>query len=89
MSDQPPAPKAIVRRYVREVLNMRPGYGKSEPQMLVYVNSLNGEGIELQDLRDAMEWNHEQDYIRREYDPQAEEYLWFITPKGIAQQRIK
>ena len=89
MSQHAPIPKAIVRRYVREVLNMRPGYGKTEKQLLDYVNDLNSGGVDLQELRDGMDWNHGLSYIRREFNKEAEEYLWFITESGIAQQHIK
>jgi hypothetical protein len=79
--------KAMVRRKVREVLNMAPGYGKAEGLLLEYVHELTGGNVSLQELRDAMEYNHDRAYIRSEYDPESETVLWYITPAGVAQQK--
>lgn len=80
--------KAMVRRKIREVLHMAPGYGKSESMLLECVNELTNGGVSLQELRDAREWNHEQGYIRSQDDVQSEQTLWYITKPGIAQQNI-
>lgn len=85
---KPTVSKAMIRRKIREVLNMRPGFGKTEKMLLEGVNELTGGGVSLQELRDGMEWNHGETYIRSEFEDQAEETLWFITPDGIAQQKI-
>lgn len=84
---KPTIPTAIVRRKVREVLAMQPGYGKSEEMLAEYVPNLAGGPVPLQALRDAMEWNHEQGYIRSEDDDEADEILWYITPAGTAKQK--
>jgi len=78
---------AIIRRKVREALNIQPGYGKSESMLLEIVEQLYGGPVGLQVLRDAREWNHEQGYIRSEDDDDANEVLWYITPAGIAKQK--
>ena len=86
----PASPKtltAIVRRKVREALNLAPGFGKTEAMLLELVNELCGGGVDLQSLRDAMEWNHVEAFIRSEYDSEAEETLWYITKNGIAKQK--
>ena len=80
---------AIVRRKVREALNMAPGYGKTEAMLLELVNELSGGGVDLQTLRDAREWNHEQGYIRSEDDEDSCQVLWYITHEGIAKQKIR
>ena len=81
-------PVAILRRKVREALNMAPGFGKSEGMIHQIVNELTGGGVDLQDLRDARDWNHQELYIRREKDEDSDEYLWYITERGIAKQKI-
>ena len=78
---------AVIRRKVREALNMAPGYGKSEGQLLELVRELSGGPVDLQDLRDARDWNHEQGYVRREREDESEQLLWYITPAGIAKQK--
>lgn len=85
---KPTVSKAMIRRKIREVLAMAPGYGKSEPQLLEFVNELTSGGVSLQELRDALQWNHAQAHVRSAYDPESEETLWFITKSGIAQQNI-
>ena len=80
---------SLIRRDVRTVLNMRPGFGKSEAQLLDYVNELIGGGVSLQELRDALEWNLSERYIRSSYDAESETTIWFITQAGIAQQNIR
>jgi DNA-binding transcriptional regulator YdaS (Cro superfamily) len=85
---KPTVSKLMIRRKIREVLNMRPGFGKTEAFLLEAVNELTGGGVSLQELRDHLEWNHGQRYVRSEYQDEAEETLWFITTDGIAQQKI-
>ena len=82
-------PLSLIRREVRTVLNMRPGFGKTESQLLEFSNALIGGGISLQELRDALVWNLSERFIRSEPDEEANETLWFITPLGIAQQNIR
>jgi len=82
-------PLSLIRREVRTVLNMRPGFGKTEAQLLEFSNALIGGGISLQELRDALEWNLSERFIRSERDDEANETLWFITQSGIAQQNIR
>jgi len=77
----------MIRRKLREVLAMAPGYGKTEKQLLEYVNELLNGGVSLQELRDAMEWNHAQSFIRSEDDAESEQILWFISRAGIAKQK--
>jgi hypothetical protein len=78
----------MVRRKIREVLAMAPGYGKTEPMLLECVNELTNGGVSLQELRDAREWNHEQGFVRSQENMESEQTLWYITKAGIAQQNI-
>lgn len=81
--------KKMLRRKVREVLAMQPGYGKTREFLLQAVNDLCGGGVTRQDLMDAMDWNHSEDLIRSKKDDEAEETLWFITEAGLAKQNIQ
>lgn len=81
--------KQMVRRKVRQVLCIASGYGKSEAVLLEAVNDLVGGGVGLQDLRDAVEWNHGEGFIRSEVDKEAEETVWFITISGKARENLK
>lgn len=80
---------AMVRRKVREVCNLQPGHGKTEKMLLEFVNDLCGGGVDVQMLREAIEWNLGQGFIRYEDDAESEERLWFITAAGIAKEKIK
>lgn len=81
--------KKMLRRKVREVLAMQPGYGKNEKFLLQAVNDLCGGGVALQDLRDATEWNHAEKLIRSSREEEAEETLWYITAAGLAKQQLQ
>jgi hypothetical protein len=89
MSGKPTIPKVIIRRKVREVLAIRPGYGQTEKQLLEFVNELTGGGVSLDELREAIEWNTGEKLIRSSYDAESEQTLIFITSDGIAKQNIK
>ena len=79
---------AILRRKVREALNIAPGFGQTESQLHEYVGDLAGFPITLQELRDAREWNHEHAFVRSEDDDATGSILWYITKSGQAQQKI-
>ena len=80
-------PLAIIRRRVREVLALAPGYGKTEALLLDYANEINCGGISLQELRDARDWNHAEGYVRSEDDEESGQTLWYISKAGIAKQK--
>lgn len=82
-------PKLMIRRKVREVLAMQPGFPKTEIFIHQAVNQLCGGGVSLQDSRDAIEWNLQQNFIRSERDEEAETVGWFITPLGQAKQAVQ
>ena len=63
----------VLRRKVREALNLAPGFGKTEAMLMELVNELTGNPVSLQELRDAREWNHAHSYIRSETDEDGEE----------------
>jgi hypothetical protein len=81
--------KQMLRQKVREVLALQAGYGKTEEFVYQAVNNLCGGGQSLQDIRNAVEWNHAEALIRSAKDDEAEETLWFITPAGLAKQAIR
>ena len=87
MATTPNPLSILLRTKVREVLNLAPGFPKSERMTLQLVNQLMGGGISIQEVRDAMEWNLERRYIRSELDDDKL-VLWYITEAGQAQQRI-
>ncbi len=77
------------RKAVREVLAAQEGEPIEEAQLLVKVNYLVGGGMDFSQLRAAMEWNHQEAFIRSEYDDELEITAWFITKAGINHDRIK
>lgn len=78
----------MIRRKLREVLAIRPGYGQTEKQLLEFVNELAGGSVSLEELRAATEWNLGERLIRSSYDEESEETLWYITKDGLAKQQI-
>lgn len=80
---------ARARKAVRDVLNMQDGEPLHETPMLAAVNELVGGGMDLTDLRDAIEWNHGQSFVRSEYVEEADLQGWVITKAGINHDRIK
>lgn len=86
---KPVVSAARLRKKIREALNISPGTGKTEAMLLEMVNELVGGGVSLQELRDGMEYNHGEAFIRSGYDKEAEVTEWFITKAGIQQENIK
>lgn len=80
----------MVRRKVREVLNMRPGRGKTEDILLEFVNELTAGGVDVQMLREAIEWNLSEGYVRYVDGGKTEsgEKEWFITRAGQEHENI-
>ncbi len=88
MPGKPTISTARIRRKIREALNISPGTGKTEAMLLEMVNELVGGGVSLQELRDGIEWNHCETYIRTAFDKEAEVTEWFITKEGIRLENI-
>lgn len=86
---KPTISTARIRKKIREALNISPGTGKTEAMLLEMVNELVGDGVSLQELRDGMEYNHGENFIRSAFDKEAEVTEWFITRTGIQQENIK
>jgi hypothetical protein len=78
-----------VRKAVREVLAMQEGEPLGERPLHDAVNELTGGGVDLTHLRDALEWNHSEAFIRSEYVEEADLDGWVITKAGINHDRIK
>lgn len=74
---------------MRDVLKMQDGEPLHETPMLDAVNELVGGGMDLTDLRDAIEWNHAEAFVRSEYVAEAELNGWVITKAGINHDRIQ
>jgi hypothetical protein len=68
---------------------MAKGQPKTEAMLLEFVNELTGGGVDIQMLRDAIEWNLGEGFIRYEDNARTEERDWFITQAGLNENRIK
>ena len=77
------------RKSVREVLKLAEGEPQTEAQVQTSVSELTGRSVTLQEVRDAMEWNHGEALIRSEYITEAGKTGWFITKAGIAKENLK
>jgi hypothetical protein len=78
-----------VRQKIREVLRMQDGEPLAVAPMLEAVNELVGGGVDLTQLRDALEWNHGEAFVRSEEIDELELKGWVITKAGINHDRIK
>ena len=74
---------------MREVLALQEGELLAEAPLLTKVNYLVGGGVDLTQLREALEWNHAEAFVRSEYDEEADLKGWLITKAGINHDRIK
>lgn len=74
---------------MRDVLAAQDGDPIEEAQILRKANYLVGGGLDLSQLREAMEWNHSEAYIRSEFIREADMTAWFITARGLNHDRIK
>jgi hypothetical protein len=89
MAGKPRVSPGRARKAVREVLKMQEGDPLAEAPMLAAVNELVGGGVDLTGLREALEWNHAQAFVRSEYIDELELSGWIITKAGINHDRIK
>lgn len=78
-----------VRQKVLEVCNIQAGFGKTETMIHEAVNELIGGRVSLQEIRDAIEWNHGERFLRSVEVKKLEQIHWFITPEGIAEENIR
>ena len=90
MSNKPTATPAHLRKLVREVLVLAPGYGLSDDMLCRFVRDLlplnaatDGEILE------AAVWNLGKDYVADAKNEDSEEREWRITNHGIAKESIK
>lgn len=80
---------ARVRAAVRTVLKLQEGDPLAESPLLDAVNELVGNGVDLTKLRDALEWNHGEAFVRTEFVSELDLNGWVLTKKGIYHDRIK
>lgn len=88
MGAKPTVTDAKVREKIRDVLNLAPGYGKTEALLLESVNELAGGGVTEAQLQAGIEWNHGKEYIRRRVNEDTDETEWLITAHGIAKEEL-
>jgi hypothetical protein len=88
MAAKPTITPGILRRKIREVLNMAPGYGKTEAMLLEFVNELTGGGVTADLLKQGLEWNLSNEYVRSAVNADTDELEWKITKHGIAHEEI-
>jgi hypothetical protein len=74
---------------VRHVLKLQEGDPLAETPLLDAVNVLVGNGVDLTQLRDALEWNHGVAFVRSVRVEELELDGWVITKAGINHDRIK
>lgn len=89
MPGKPTIPIERIRQKVREALKLADGDPLTEAQVHEAVHDLLGRDPGLQAIRDAVEWNLGEAYVRSEFIAEADKTAWFITKAGIAKENIK
>jgi len=77
-----------LRKLVREVVAMTPGYGHTEEMIQRSVNELVPGDVDLTMLRTANEWNHSKTYFRTNKNEDSDEWEYFITKEGLAKEAV-
>lgn len=79
----------MLRKLVREVLAMAPGYKFQESALFRSVRELLPvNAAEDSDLLAAAEWNLAQDFVTDAMNNETEEREWQITQHGIARENL-
>lgn len=78
-----------IRQKIRAALKLAAGDPLSEAQVHEAVTDLLGRDPGLQAVRDAMDWNFAQMFVRSEWIEEAEKTGWYITKAGIAKENLK
>jgi hypothetical protein len=76
--------KGQLRKLIREILAMASPYGVTEKMLKDSVDERVPGKVDLTDLREALEWNHSEEYLRSKKNPDTDEVEYFATPKGMA-----
>lgn len=82
------ANKALIKKYVRDVCSLAKGYGVTEEFMHDAISSLVPAGVEMDEMREAVEWNVSQGFVKRTYNDDTEAHEWSITKAGIAKDNV-
>lgn len=89
MAAKPQATNGTLRRLVREVLAMAPGYKFPEPALMGNVRELLPVNAAADsDILAAAEWNLAHGYIANSTNEETETREWKITQHGMAQQNL-
>lgn len=90
MAAKPQATNGTLRRLVREVLAMAPGYKFPEPALMGSVRELLPVNAAADsDILAAAEWNLGHGYIENSMNDETDTREWQITHHGLAQQNLK
>jgi hypothetical protein len=72
----------ILRKKLREVLAMAPRRRFSEQMLLDALNRLVPEELTVQELKQAIEWNHAHNWIEYRHNEDEGRDEWFLTDAG-------
>lgn len=81
--------KDKVRTKLLEVCALAKGRPLSESELLGFVQDLIGLPVDVQQIRDAIEWAMGEAFLRYEDNTRSEEREWIITKAGQAEERIR
>lgn len=78
-----PAPDPELRRSVRNVLDLLPDGRRATVEMLVsMVNDLRPIPVDARAVTEALNWNHDRQFVNFERNKDLDRDEWFITSMG-------
>ena len=78
-----------LRKKVRELLAMAPGYYMTDPMIIEKVNLMIEPDAPAGDIRAGVEWNVAKGYAETRVNEDTDEREWCITKRGIAKESVK
>lgn len=81
--------KDKVRTKLLEVCALAKGRPLSQEEIREFVQDLVGLPVDVQQIRDAIEWAMGEAFVRYEDNTRSEEREWIITQAGQAEARIR
>jgi hypothetical protein len=78
----------LIRRAVRRALALRPRDGLTEGVIFEACKIQGYQGLKVNELREAMEWNLARNLVSFKRDDDLEEDLWTLTKAGRVKEGI-
>jgi hypothetical protein len=85
----PVVPQPLLREKVREVMALAPGRKFTESMLLDAINRIIPFDAAAEDIRLAVEWNHESGFIDYSFNRDEDRDEWKLTERGREKEGLK